>query len=162
MVTRTQTIQFKQIFTLGVGEYFGEIALLQKEALRSFTIQVCMDDTHLMEINKEAFDGFVGKYKTESVKTIINFYKTCHLWSMIDDQKKVELAAKSFIIKYPSNTAIIKQNDIPYNIYFVVSGGVRLLRRIKVEGRVQQDTFTLDSNRSNPDSKNQDLLRRLH
>lgn len=103
-----------------------------------------MDDTNFMEVNKAAFDSFVGEYKTESVKTIISFYRTCLLFRTLSDQKKVELSAKSFMIKYPTNTLIIRQNDIPYNMYFIASGGARLVRRISLE---QKEMITLDSKR---------------
>lgn len=123
--------KLKPIFTLNVGEYFGEIALMQKEAQRTCTVKIGQDDTNLMEINKEAFDKFVGEYKTESVITIINFYRQCSLFDLIPDQRKVELSAKSFLIKYPSNTVIARQGDVPYNIYFIASGSARAARRIK-------------------------------
>lgn len=124
------TAKYKQIFNLVVGEYFGEIALMQKDSLRTCTVRAAIDDTQLIEIDKQAFDSFVGEYKTESVKTIIDFYKSCKLFSLVPDQKKVELAAKSFMIKYPTNTIILRQDDIPFNIYFVASGTVRLVRRL--------------------------------
>ena len=123
--------KLKHIFTLKPGEYFGEIALMHKQALRSCSVVAAEDDTSLLELSKAAFDRFVGEYKTESVKAIIDFYKVCPYFSMISDQKKVELAAKSFLIKYPSNTLVAKQNDIPYNLYFISKGSVRLLRRIR-------------------------------
>ena len=121
----------KRIFVLKPGEYFGEIALMHKQALRSCSVAVCADDTFLMELSKAAFDKFVGEYKTESVKSIIEFYKVCPFYHRISDQKKVELAAKSFLIKYPTNALILRQNDIVYNLYFVAKGAVRLVRRIK-------------------------------
>jgi CRP-like cAMP-binding protein len=124
------TAKYKQIFNLVVGEYFGEIALMQKDSLRTCTVRSAIDDTQLLEVDKQAFDSFVGEYKTESVKTIIDFYKACKLFSLIPDQKKVELAAKSFMIKYPTNTVILRQDDIPFNIYFIATGTCRLVRRL--------------------------------
>lgn len=124
------TAKYKQIFNLVIGEYFGEIALMQKDSLRTCTVRAAIDETQLIEIDKPAFDSFVGEYKTESVKTIIDFYKACKLFSLIPDQKKVELAAKSFMIKYPTNTVILRQDDIPFNIYFIATGTCRLVRRL--------------------------------
>ena len=98
-----------------------------------------------MEINKSSFDKFVGEYRTESVKAIITFYKTCPLFYSLPDQKKVELSAKSFMIKYPTNTVVVKQNDIPYNIYFIASGSVRLVRRIKFADLSKVESTTVDS-----------------
>lgn len=132
-------MKLKNIFTLNAGEYFGEIALMQKEALRTCSVIVASDNTSLMEINKTAFDAFVGEYKTESVITIINFYKNCKLLTLMPDQRKVELSAKSFLIKYPSNTVIIRQGEVPYNIYFVASGGVRQVRRLKSKLDIQTE-----------------------
>lgn len=94
-----------------------------------------------MTINKEGFDAFVGEYKTESVITIINFYRSCKLLRLMTDQRKVELSAKSFLIRYPSNTVIVRQGETPYNIYFVASGSVRLVRRVKSNlGKGAEDT----------------------
>lgn len=120
---------------------------MQKGSQRTCTVKVCMDDTNLMEVNKASFDRFVGEYKTESIKTIINFYKSCLLFATLPDQKKVELSAKSFMIRYPSNTVIVKQTDIPYNLYFIATGSVRLVRRIKLDQDEAKDSYTLDSNR---------------
>lgn len=123
---------------------------MQKGSQRTCTVQVCMDDTNLMEVNKSSFDSFVGEYKTESVKTIISFYRHCYLFKTLSDQKKVELSAKSFMIRYPSNTVIVRQNDIPYNVYFIAAGGVRLVRRISLEDETAKDGLTLDSKRTIP------------
>lgn len=131
---------------------------MQKGAQRTCTVQVCFDDTNLMEVNKSSFDNFVGEYKTESVKTIINFYRSCYLFKILSDQKKVELSAKSFMIKYPSNTVIVRQNDIPYNIYFIAAGGVRLVRRINLDDGLSTDALTLDSKRHMPLESHDDLL----
>ncbi len=104
---------------------------MQNDALRTCSVKIAADDTNLMILEKETFDKFVGEYKTESVKSIIQFYKSCKFFSLVADHKKVELSAKSFLMKYPTNTLVIKQGETPFNIYFIASGRVRLLRRIK-------------------------------
>ena len=104
---------------------------MQKESLRTCSIKIGAECTNLIEVDRESFDRFVGEYKTESVKTIIELYKTCSFFSLLSDTKKVELSAKSFMIKYPTNTVIIKQGDPAFNIFFVASGKVSLLRRVK-------------------------------
>lgn len=118
---------------------------MQKGAQRTCTVKACFDDTNLMEINKSSFDDFVGEYKTESVKTIINFYKSCSLFKTLSDQKKVELSAKSFMIKYPSNTVIVRQGDVPYNVYFIAAGSVRLVRRVALSPATEP--LSLDTGR---------------
>lgn len=133
----------KQIFTLKAGEHFGEIALLNKEALRTCSVKTVSEETKLLEINKAAFDSFIGEYRTESVKVTIEFYKRCKLFHLVPDSKRVELSTKSFMIKYPSNTVILKQGDIPYNIYFVAKGAVRLLRRLRVKDTLPEENGEL-------------------
>ena len=59
--------------------------MMQAESLRTCTIKVGAENTNLLEVNRESFDRFVGEYKTESVKTIINFYKTCSFFGLLSD-----------------------------------------------------------------------------
>lgn len=66
--------------------------------------------------------SFIGECKTESVTKMINFYNNCLLFKGISERSKKVLASKSFHVKYPANSVILKQNEAPYNIYFVFSG----------------------------------------
>jgi len=52
------------------------------------------------------------------------------LFKGISTRSKKVLASKSFYVKYPANSVILKQDEIPYNIYFVLKGSVTVLRRV--------------------------------
>lgn len=147
----------KHIFTLRTGEHFGEIALMSKEALRTCSVKIATEDTKLLEISKEAFDKFVGEYKTEAVKATIQFYKKCKLFHSIPEQKKIDLSTKSFTIRYPSNTVILKQGDVPYNIYFVAQGSVRILRRIRDPDNIDQEQQLRISNFNEDDNSSDQI-----
>ena len=73
---------------------------------------------------------FVGECKTESVSKVIEFYEKCILFRGISSRSKKVLASKSFYVKYPANSVILKQDEMPYNVYFVYKGAITVVRRV--------------------------------
>lgn len=73
---------------------------------------------------------FVGECKTESVSKVMEFYDKCLLFRGISSRSKKVLASKSFYVKYPANSVILKQDEMPYNVYFVFKGSITVVRRV--------------------------------
>jgi CRP-like cAMP-binding protein len=53
------------------------------------------------------------------------------LFKGISKRSKNVLASKSFYLKYPANTLIVKQGEPIYNLYFISKGSASVVRRCK-------------------------------
>lgn len=118
------------MFSLTAGQDFGDLALLSETNTRTCTIRAAGNDTSLIELTKEHFMEFIGEYKTETVAKTIDLFNSCLLLKGISTRGKKVLASKSFSVKYPANTVIIRQNEKPFNVYFVNKGSVSVIRRV--------------------------------
>jgi CRP-like cAMP-binding protein len=38
------------------------------------------------------------------------------------------LAVKSFLVKYPADTVVLRQGELPMNLYFIKRGQVKIIR----------------------------------
>lgn len=129
----------KQIFQLDPGQNFGEIALLQEDCMRTCTIKASEDKTILVKLEKQDFLMYMGRFNTKSVRMIFDFFETCKFFEGIPVEKLQLLAPKSFIMRFPPNTIIVKQGDTPFNIYFVAKGTVRAVRRLQLDSRSHEN-----------------------
>lgn len=125
----------KPIFQLDAGQNFGEIALLQEDCMRTCTIKAAEDKTTLIKLEKQDFLMYMGRFNTKSVRMIFDFFECCKFFEGIPVEKLQLLAPKSFIMRFPPNTIIIRQGEIPCNIYFVAKGSVRAVRRLHLDAR---------------------------
>jgi CRP-like cAMP-binding protein len=72
----------------------------------------------------------VGEFKTESVNKINKLYEECMLFKGISNRSKKNLANKSFYLRYPANTLIVKQGEPIFNLYFLSVGSASVVRRV--------------------------------
>lgn len=117
------------LFTLVAGQDFGDLALLSETNTRTCTIKSASDETKLIQLSKDSFLEYVGEYKTESIKKIIRLFDQSVIFKGVSTRSKKVLASKSFYLKYPANTVVVKQGDQVYNIYIVSKGGAVVVRR---------------------------------
>lgn len=129
------------LFTLIAGQDFGDLALLGESNTRTCTIKATSDQTKLIELTKEHFLEFIGEYKTESVSKIMKLFEDCMLFKGISNRSKNVLASKSFYLKYPANTVIIKQGEPIYNIYFICKGSASIVKRVKKSALLENEKF---------------------
>lgn len=118
------------LFSLQAGQDFGDLALLSETNTRTCTIRAATNDTFLIELSKDHFLEFIGEYKTETVAKTIDLFNSCLLLKGISTRSKKVLASKSFFVKYPANTVILRQTEKPFNIYFVNKGSVNVVRKV--------------------------------
>lgn len=112
------------------GEDFGDLALLSKKSVRTCTIRASENETKILKLDKKTFMQYIGELTTKSVTAIIDFYKECPLFKSLPVNVRNDLASRSFCSKYPANTIIIKQEETPFNLFFIKKGQVRALRKI--------------------------------
>ena len=117
------------LFTLVAGQDFGDLALLSDANTRTCTIKSASDNTRLIELSKRNFLEFVGEYKTESIQKILKLFDESMILKGVSNRSKKVLASKSFYLKYPANTVVVKQGDQVYNIYLVSKGSSVVVRR---------------------------------
>lgn len=99
------------LFTLVAGQDFGDLALLSDANTRTCTIKSASDNTQLIELSKKNFLEFVGEYKTESIQKILKLFEESMILKGVSTRSKKVLASKSFYLKYPANTVVVKQGD---------------------------------------------------
>ena len=117
------------------------MALLSESNTRTCTIKSSSDNTKLIELSKQHFLEFIGEYKTESVSKIIQLFEQCMLFKGISNRSKNVLASKSFYLKYPANTVIVKQGEPIYNLYFISKGSASVVRRCKKSSLLENENF---------------------
>lgn len=122
--------QYEHIFTLYKGETFGEQALTTDENLRTCTILI-QDEVELIVINKGAFKYLVNQNKNNQIRDILAYYEDCVLLRGISKETKKQLAARSLVTRYPANAVILRQKEIPMDLYIVKNGSLKILRKIK-------------------------------
>lgn len=100
-------------FTLGPGDVFGELALLGTDK-RMATI-IAAEDTEFLVITKSAFKNSIGNYKVEIIREIEEMYRNSVFLNGLHNSIKHSLATRSFSIKYPANTVVVRQGELPMN-----------------------------------------------
>ncbi|KAJ3256271.1 hypothetical protein HK103_005634 [Boothiomyces macroporosus] len=132
-------IDDQMIGTMTSGQYFGEIALLTENTLRTASI-VAAGTCELLKLNKFSFNSIVEKYPDEKLRLQLEAEKL-----ILNDKvriiqiskqspffkcKKIEVlesAAELLVIqKVPANKVIFEKNANGDCIYFVKSGKVTI------------------------------------
>ena len=117
------------IFSMTKGQGFGDIAL-ETDDLRSCSIKTTME-TELMVIKRDIYKQFCGDLRKQHIKEIHNFFEENMLMRALSHETKSLLCNKSFTRRYAANTTILFQGEPPANLYFIMKGGVKLIRNIR-------------------------------
>jgi CRP-like cAMP-binding protein len=113
-------------FTLGPGMAFGEGALLLSPS-RSASITT-ISDTEFLVLTRASYQRLVGKYKAETIQEFSTVYNESIFLRGISLYVKNQLAVKSFLVKYPADTVVLRQGELPMNLYFIKRGQVKIIR----------------------------------
>lgn len=116
------------IFSLCKSQSFGEIAQ-DTDDPRQCTIRAAIE-TELIVITKEVYKQFCGDLRKQHIKEIHNFFEENMLMRSLSHETKSLLCAKSFVRRYSANTKIITQNSENNHQYFIMKGGLKLMREI--------------------------------
>jgi cAMP-dependent protein kinase regulator len=128
----------KEIMHLGKGEGFGELALIY-DSTRSATIMT-HEKTELIVLDKDSFRKHIRTVQTSHISQIMDFYKDFPAFQNLQPNQIALYAGKSLLHKFPSNTVVIRQGEVPNDIFFIRSGRVKVIRRMnfKVHPKTKQ------------------------
>lgn len=115
----------KYIVTYGVGQTFGEIALVHKDTFRNATV-VADDDADLMVIDQDLFDRSLRAEQEARYKEIRDFIDVHPFFSHMSLKFKKLLEMSLRKETYIFDTNIIRQGDPVVGLHFIRSGGAQI------------------------------------
>jgi len=112
------------------GDSFGELALLGN-GQRAATV-VTATDTRFFKVDKEAYDSSLARAHQAQLQQRVDFFQRIFLFT---DWKESALKSLSKVVtpkKYEKNTTIIRQYKNTDQMYFIISGRCRVLKRMNL------------------------------
>lgn len=70
---------------------------------------------------------------------MVEFFNRCNLFHGLSKDAKARVAEKSCIVNYPARTLVLREKEIPLNVYIVKQGGLKILRKIHKDAVIAQD-----------------------
>jgi CRP-like cAMP-binding protein len=86
------------------------------------------EDTEFLVLTKDSFLRLIGQYKTDIIGEISTVYNQSIFLRGISLYVKNQLAVRSFLVKYPADTVVLRQNELPMNLFFIKRGQVKIIR----------------------------------
>lgn len=88
----------------------------------------CQMATDTAIISKSFFDIISRDIESDSSNFVIKFLRNIKGFSKLSTEEVRRIAAKVQYKKYDINTLVLRQGDIPGYAYFLLFGGVKLVR----------------------------------
>ncbi|CAD8160220.1 unnamed protein product [Paramecium pentaurelia] len=120
--------EIKQVGISGVGDCFGELALLFNSD-RNATI-VVGKQTELMVLHRNDFNKYMKFHSSEQANQAYNLLNVIEPFLSLNFPDKIRLASKMEYRTFQSNYAFINQGQTLNNFYVVETGSVKLYRTI--------------------------------
>ncbi|CAD8051343.1 unnamed protein product [Paramecium primaurelia] len=123
--------ELKEITTLKDGQYFGELALLERKP-RGADI-VAITDCFILELDKDSFDRIMS---TKAQRQFLHLLETLSCNVMLKDLSKNAIKALFMIMErkvYNYGDVIYKQGDKGDSLYFIIEGEFKMVTNVKKE-----------------------------
>eukprot|EP01017_Pseudomicrothorax_dubius_P003812 TRINITY_DN10636_c0_g1_i1.p1 TRINITY_DN10636_c0_g1~~TRINITY_DN10636_c0_g1_i1.p1 ORF type:complete len:401 (+),score=79.77 TRINITY_DN10636_c0_g1_i1:77-1279(+) len=140
--------QMKEINKLGPGDAFGELALLY-DSKRTASI-VTDEPSELLFLEKNIFRTLLGMVASNHINVIMDFFSAHPIFSGLPNSDLVQLAGKAQTHRYPIDFILINQGDRSKNVYFVIEGTLKVMRKVLFRGKSLESA--LRSGGNEPDS----------
>lgn len=131
------------VATLYGGDSFGELALLQEGNRRAASI-VARDDCEFLTIGREDYNGILRDVSESYFAEQVSFLKELTLFKGVASATVQSVAYVLSMRDYPRNTVVLRQGSECEDIYFVVSGGVKLVREVEDRALLRQNKVLAD------------------
>ena len=102
-----------------------------------------MGPTQLLRVEKDAYDESLLKMHKIQHETRTEFLRDIFLFSDWEDTELARLAKVLTGKKYEKNTTIIKQGKTTDQMYFIVSGRCRVLKRMSLSNDLQDKLMSV-------------------
>ena len=117
------------------GDSFGELALTQ-DIPRKVTV-IAEQKSRLITLSQEAFLQIISNLDQYQVSGTADFFYNLPLFHYCQRSQLEEIAKRCQYKKFPTNTLILRQEDLPTSLFFIKSGRIKVLR--KVEFKIPQN-----------------------
>jgi CRP-like cAMP-binding protein len=117
------------------------MALIDCDYHNSYTIMVGKSGAQVVKVDRNDYRAVLKTKKNEYVETMIDFFNRCNLFHGLPKDAKARVAEKSCIVNYPAQTLVLREKEIPLNVYIVKQGGLKLLRKIQKDAVIAQDRY---------------------
>src|SRR5438105_11770648 len=122
------------VASLGRGEYFGEIALLDEHGRREATA-TAETDLHALSLSRTAFVRLLGQYPEarralRSVADdllVVKFLKQATPFSALDPARLTSLGGRLEQVSVPAGATVVAQGEPAEDCYLVVQGQVEVV-----------------------------------
>ncbi|KAL4477744.1 hypothetical protein ABPG72_018918 [Tetrahymena utriculariae] len=125
-----------------IGQGFGDIEIITNQTRCS--TMVCIEDTHLLTISKQAFEQVFIKYIQAQIIEKIAFFKQFSFFKYIPDSRILNFINSAKKMKYVNKQIIYQEGDAADLVYFIVHGEVSISKmcdKKRINGYKQLDTF---------------------
>ncbi|XP_074650320.1 uncharacterized protein LOC141905375 [Tubulanus polymorphus] len=113
------------VCSLGPGDTFGEVALLSEDCIRTASI-VADESTDLIAIDRDLYNRSVKNFIAKEFEDKSNFIAASEYFSNWSPKYRKQLAMALRKETYNYDTAIVRQGDPVTEIYFIISGEVKM------------------------------------
>ena len=118
------------VATLYGGDSFGELALLQEGNQRAASI-VTRDDCEFLTIGRDDYNGILRDVSESAISEKVTFLKELSLFKTVPYSTVQSVAYVLTVRDYPRNAVVVKQGSECEDMFFIVNGGVKLVREIE-------------------------------
>ena len=118
------------------GDSFGELALLGN-GLRAATVLTAMS-TQLLRVEKVAYETSLHRLHEQELRERMRFLQRIFLFSDWGDEELTRLSKVVTRKRYPKDTCILQQGTNTDNMYLIVSGRCRVLKRMELSGSLHE------------------------
>jgi len=133
-INMTGVEYFKHVADLPHGSYFGELSLIYN-APRTARV-VSLDRSDLIVISRFAYEKIIRDFHIDQMDRMITYYMNFPLFEDISKEIIFTLVTRTRPIRFKSNEVIVKQGEIPKNVFFIKSGKLKVVKELD-ENRIK-------------------------
>jgi CRP-like cAMP-binding protein len=126
-------LELQEVNTLGVGQSFGELALLRDE-LRNASI-ISREKTRLAVLGKQDFKRIMGEVTERRLNEVVMFLQRLPMFSAWTRTSVLRLSYYFKQRQFTWKQVVYKQGDDPEFVYFVKEGEFQLTKKVTGEPR---------------------------
>lgn len=122
----------KPLVTLGTGHSFGEASLGVGAPPRNASCVASSTTTELLELRKTDFDKIMKSYQDAEQRRAFRCLKNVPMFRSWAKSRLTRLCGLVRRVDFRAGAMIIKQNDPPDNVYFVLEGSCAVVKTIEI------------------------------
>jgi CRP-like cAMP-binding protein len=89
-----------------------------------------MTPTEVIVLDKPTYDKVIKNVQTSQIAMVTEFLSHIPAFQCLKRDKLEKVAAKFQLKRYPTNTLMLRQDDLAKSVYYVLAGRVKVLRKV--------------------------------